>query len=313
MSDVVNINLKKGPVILVLGLVFIGITALTSFYTISANELGVLLRFGKFVGITNPGLHWKLPLGIETIHPMKVEYIYKEEFGFRTHSAGVKTTYKKNSYDDESLLLTGDLNVLNMDWIVQFKIKDPVKALFNIRDLRKTLRDVSESVMRKVTGDYAFNAVLTTKRMDINIEAQKEMQKILDSYDCGIHIITIKLQDVNPPNQVKSAFNEVNEAKQEREKMINQAWEVYNQKIPQAKGEANKIQKEAEGYALEKINQAKGDARRFLLVWEAYEQSKDVTRKRLYLENMSEILNKAGKKYIIDPEEQGILPLLRLE
>lgn len=285
----------------------------TAIYTIQTNEVGVVLRLGKFIGTTKPGLHFKLPLGIDRVIPVKVEYIYKEEFGFRTRQPGIRTTYEEKKYDEESLMLTGDLNVLDIEWIVQFKIKDPFLALFNIRKVRKNLRDASESVMRRIVGDSSFNEVLTTKRTEINIQAQERLQKILDSYQSGIEITTVKLQDVNPPDPVKPAFNEVNEAKQEREQIINQAWEVYNRKIPQAKGQALKVVKKAEGYKLEKINKARGDARRFLLLYEAYTKAKKVTLKRLYLEALNEILSKAGKKYIIDSEQKTILPLLRLK
>jgi len=272
-----------------------------------------ILRFGKFVRTTKPGLHLKLPLGIEKAIPVKVEYVYKDEFGFRTQSAGVRTRYSPQSYSDESLMLTGDLNVLNLEWIVQFKIKDPYKALFKIRNVSKTLRDVSESVMRKIVGDYTFNEILTVKRIEVNGKAQEDMQAILDYYNTGLQIVTVKLQDVNPPDPVKPAFNEVNQAKQEKEKLINEAWQVYNQKIPQAKGEALKMIKEAEGYALEKVNNAQGDAKRFELLREEYARAKDVTKKRLYLDAMNDILKKTGKKYIVDSEEKGILPLLKLE
>ena len=210
-------------------------------------------------------------------------------------------------------MLTGDLNVLDIEWIVQYKISDAFNALFSVRKVVKTIRDVSESVVRRIVGDHSFNAVLTTKRIEINNQIQQEMQEVLNSYEIGIQIVKVKLQDVNPPDPVKPAFNEVNQAKQEREKLKNQAWEVYNQKIPQAKGQALKIIKEAEGYALEKVNRAEGDAKRFLLLYSEYARAKDITLKRLYLERMNEILKKAGKKYILDPKEKGILPLLRLE
>ncbi len=285
----------------------------TSVYTIQPNEVGVVLRLGRFTGKTGPGLHFKLPFHIERVIPVKVEYIYKEEFGFRTRTPGVRSSYDQRAFDEESLMLTGDLNVLDLEWIVQFKIKDPFNALFRIRDVRSTLHDISESVMRKIVGDYSFNEVLTTRRLEINVRSQEDLQKILDSYDAGVQIITVKLQDVNPPDPVKPAFNEVNEAKQEKEKLINQAWEVYNNKIPQARGEALKIVKEAEGYALEKVNKADGDAQRFLLLWAEYNKAREITLKRLYLENMEEIMARAGKKYIIDPEQKGILPLLRLK
>lgn len=280
-------------------------------YTIEPNEVGVVLRFGKFVSTTKPGLHFKWPL-IEYAIPVKVEKVYTEEFGFRTQKAGVRTVYSQSSFDDESLMLIGDLNVLDVEWMVQYKIKDPYQYLFNIRSPTKAIRDVSEAVMRAIVGDYIFNEVLTTNRIEINTLMQEKMQKILDNYGTGIQIVKVKLQDVNPPDPVKPAFNEVNQAKQEKEKLINQAWEVYNQKIPQAKGEASKMIKEAEGYALEKVNRAEGDAQRFLLLQAEYSQAKDVTAKRLYLEHMGEILSQVGAKYIVDPKEKGILPLLKL-
>ncbi|MCQ9205133.1 MAG: FtsH protease activity modulator HflK [Omnitrophica bacterium] len=281
-------------------------------YTIQPDEVGVLLRFGKFIKTTNPGLHFKLPFGIDNAIPVKVEKVYTSEFGFRTKSAGVRTLYSQKSYNDESLMLTGDLNVLDLEWIVQFKIKDPFKVLFIIRNIDKTIRDISESVMRRIVGDYAFSEVLTTKRIEINIQAQKEMQKVLDEYDSGIQVVKVKLQDVNPPESVKPAFNAVNQAKQEREELKNKAWKVYNQKIPQAKGEASKVIQQAQGYALEKINMAKGDSKRFLLLWEEYTRAKEITSKRLYLEYMNDILSGSGKKYIVDSKEKGILPLLKL-
>lgn len=300
-----------GTVILLMFLNGAGLSP-NPFYTIQPDEVGVVLRFGKFIKATKPGLHFKIPLAERAI-PVKVEKVYTEEFGFRTQSAGVRTVYSQKSYDDESLMLTGDLNVLDLEWIVQYKISDPFNALFNVRKVVKTIRDVSESVVRGIVGDHSFNEVLTTKRIEINNQIQDQMQAILDSYKCGIQVVKVKLQDVNPPDPVKPAFNEVNQAKQEREKLKNQAWEVYNQKIPQAKGEALKMIKEAEGYALEKVNRAQGDARRFLLLYKEYTKAKDVTLKRLYLENMNQILQRSGKKYILDSKEKGILPLLKLE
>lgn len=309
----VNINIKKIPV----SKIFLGILILiflkTTLYTIQTNEIGVVLRLGRIVRESSPGLHIKLPFGIEKVIPVKVEYVYKEEFGFRTRTPGIRTSYVDKNFQDESLMLTGDLNVLDIEWIVQYKIKSAASFLFKIRNPIKTLRDISESAMRRIIGDYTFDEVLTTKRIEINNLAQKHMQEILDSYDSGIQIITVKLQDVNPPDPVKPAFNEVNEAKQEREKMINQAWEVYNKKIPQAKGEAEKMIREAEGYAAERVNKAEGEAERFNLLRREYVKAKQVTKRRLYLETMEKIIKKAGKKYVIDPEEKSILPLLQLE
>lgn len=302
------------PFLVLAGIILLLILVFGSFYTIEKDSVGVVLRFGKYVRTSEPGLNFKIPLGVEKVYPVKVDFVYKEEFGFRTKQAGVRTQYDTaRSYDAESLLLTGDLNVLDVEWIVRYRIKDPYAAIFKVRNVVNTLRDISESVMRKIIGDYSFNEVLTAKRNEINDLSRNELQRVLDEYGAGIEVIEILLQDINPPDPVKPAFNEVNAAKQEKEKLINQAWEIYNQKIPQARGEALKMIKEAEGYALERVNRAEGDANRFTLLLEQYSQSKEVTRKRLYLEQMSDILRKTGKKYVVDSQEQSILPLLRLD
>jgi len=282
-----------------------------SFYSVGPDEVGIVRRFGKYVRTTNPGLHLKVPF-IEQLNKVKVKYIFKEEFGFRTTRAGVVSQFSPREYFDESLMLTGDLNVLVVEWIVQFKIKDPVKLLFNIRNPRRTVRNISEAVMRQVIGDNTVNEGLTTRRVEINMEVQEQLQDILDSYDSGIQIVTVKLQDVNPPDEVKPSFNEVNEAKQEKEKAINQAWEEYNKVVPKAKGEAEKTIRESEGYAVKRVNTAQGDAAKFTATWLAYKEAKDVTRKRLYLEAMNEVMPKAGKKIIMDTEQKGILPLLNI-
>ncbi|MBU1888124.1 MAG: FtsH protease activity modulator HflK [Candidatus Omnitrophica bacterium] len=281
-------------------------------YSVGPDEVGVIRRFGKFVRITDPGLHFKIPLGIEKLDNVKVRYVFKEEFGFKTLKPGIKTQYSSRDYFDESLMLTGDLNVLVVEWIVQFKIKDPVRLLFNVRNPKETIRSISEAVMRQIVGNATVSEVLTTRRVETNQEAQDKLQEILDYYESGIQIVTVKLQDVNPPDEVKPSFNEVNGAKQEKEKMINQAWEAYNKAIPTAKGDAQKTISESEGYALKRVNTAKGDASRFMDTWEAYKEAKEVTRKRLYLEAMNEILPKVGQKYIIDSSANNILPLLKL-
>jgi len=281
-------------------------------YSVGPDEVAVIRRFGRYVRTTNPGLHFKIPMGVEKANNVKVRYIFKEEFGFKTLKPGIKTQYSTREYFDESLMLTGDLNVLVVEWIVQFKIKDPVKLLFNVRDPRETIRNISEAVMRQIVGDDSVSEVLTMRRVEINQAVQDKLQEILDSYESGIQIVTVKLQDVNPPDEVKPSFNEVNEAKQEKEKMVNQAWEAYNKAIPAARGQAEKTIREAEGYALKRINTAKGDASRFIATWEAYKGAKQVTRKRLYLEAMNEILPRSGQKYIMDSSSGNILPLLRL-
>ncbi len=306
------LNLQKWLPTFVVFIVILGI-AISSFYTVGPDELGVIRRFGKYVRTEQPGLHWKLPFNMERLDLVKVTRIFKEEFGFRTNQSGVKTEYSQKNFLDESLMLTGDLNVIEVTWIIQFRIKEPEKVLFKIADIQETLRDLSEAVMREVIGDSFVGEVLTTRRINVNQEAKDRLQKILDSYDSGVYIEDVKLQDVNPPDEVKSSFNEVNAAKQEKERVINEAWEAYNKAIPKAKGEALKTLSEAEGYALQRVNEAKGNANKFLATWEAYKESKDVTRRRLYLETLDAVLPQAGKVYVTGSQSPGIVPLLNLQ
>ncbi|MCK9554827.1 FtsH protease activity modulator HflK [bacterium] len=306
-----DLHFSGGIFFIVIIVAAVGIMA-SGIYSTGPDEVGIIQRFGKYIRTTTPGLHIKIPL-IENVTNVKVKYIFKEEFGYRTAKAGVVTQYSPKNYLDESLMLTGDLNVLVVEWITQFKVKDPVKLLFNIRNYKRTIRNISEAVMRQVVGDHTVNEVLTTRRVEINMEVQEKLQKILDSYDSGIQIVTVKLQNVNPPDPVKPSFNEVNEAKQEKEKLINQAWEAYNKIIPKARGEAEQTISEAEGYQLNRVNRAKGDAAKFISVYEEYKNAKDVTRKRMYLETMNEVLSKAGNKYIVDPSQKSILPLMNLK
>jgi membrane protease subunit HflK len=296
---------------IILGVILIVVFA-TSIYTVGTDERGMVLRFGKFVRMTEPGLHAKLPFWFESVKTPKVERIFKEEFGFQTLRAGIETVYSGRKLTKESLMLCGDLNVAEVEWIVQFKIREPEKFLFRIRNPRRIIRDTSEGVMREVVGDSSVDEVLTIRRVEVNIEAQDKMQKILDLYDAGIEIVTVKLQDVNPPEQVKPAFNEVNAAQQDRERYVNKALEEYNKVIPKARGEAQLVTKQAEGYAINRVNVAKGDARRFVSMWEEYRGAKEVTRRRFYLETLAEGLPKVGKIYIIDEEVKSLLPLLKL-
>ncbi len=316
-DDIINIGKEKFtgfgkflPLAIIGFLLLIGLTG--TIYSIGPDEVGVVQRFGRYAYMTSPGLHAKLPFGIDKMTPIKVKRVFKEEFGVRTLRAGVKTQYSPHKYPEESLMLTGDLNILDVRWIVQFKVKDARDLLFKTRDPGDNVRDISEVVMRRLVGDYRVDEVLTTEREEINDLAQIEMQKILDNYQTGVQIVTVKLQDVNPPNEVKPAFNEVNEAKQEKERMINQAWEAYNKVIPRARGEAEKTIREAEGYQLDKVNRAKGEAERFMDTWAEYKKAPEITQKRLYLETMVEVIPKAKEKYIIDSEQTSILPLLNI-
>jgi len=285
----------------------------SSIYTIDPEEAGVILRFGRYLDTTGPGLHFKLPFGIDKLYKVQLTTIRKEEFGFRTSQAGVVTRYENAEYNDESLMLTGDLNVADVEWILQYKVNDPYKFLFHVRNVNKNLRDVSEAIMRLVVGDRSVSDVLTTERVAIADQVKVKMQETFDLYGMGVTVTNVILQDVNPPETVKDSFNEVNAAKQEQEKMVNEAWEAYNQAIPEEKGKADQTIQVAEGYALERINKADGEAKRFRALFRAYVQAPAVTRTRLYLEKMEEVLKRPKQVYIMDPAAKTLLPLLNLK
>ena len=285
----------------------------SSIYTVDADQVGVIQRFGKYTKTTEPGLHFKLPWGIESVKKVKVQRVFKEEFGFRTVSSGVRSEYSNADFSNESLMLTGDLNAALVEWIVQYRIKDAVAYLFKVRNVEKTIRYVSESIMRQVVGDNSVDEVITVRRQDIAPEVKDLMQALLDEYETGIDIITVNLQDVNPPEKVQPAFNEVNEAEQEKERIVNEALQAYNSAIPRAKGEAEQQILEAEGYATNRVNRAIGDAEKFMAVWREYNKAQDVTKRRLYLEMMQDVLPKLDKKYIVDQDLKSFLPLLQLD
>lgn len=299
--------------ILAIIVIVILFTSTTSFYKIEANEKGVVTRFGKFLKITDNGLHWKIPWNIDKVYKVKVDYRYKEEFGFRTLRAGVKSRYSEKQFSHESWMLTGDLNISDVRWIVQYNIKDPKNLLFNVRDIEGTIRNVSESAMRTAVGDRSFHEVLQSDRRRIAILTRDLMQGILDKYNIGIAIQTVELKDVRPPVPVRDSFNEVNRAKQEQETAINQANQLYNKEIFRAEGESQKIEQEALGYAINRTNRAKGDAKLFTSVFEQYIKAKDITKKRLYLETMEVVMGNVKNKYLIDKDLKGVLPLLNLQ
>lgn len=300
-----------------IGMIAVGILILIilfgSVYQIGPEEMGVILRFGKFIRTTDPGLHIKLPLGIESLTKVPVQRQLKMEFGFRTAEAGIRTQYVSTRETDlEAVMLTGDLNVAVVEWIVQYKIKDPYNFLFKIRDAESTFRYMNEAVVRRIVGDNSVDEVITIGRARIALEAKEDLQELCDLYEIGIEVNQLIFQDVNPPDPVKPSFNEVNESLQEKERKINEAWSEYNQAIPKAEGEAEQTIRAAEGYATERINNAEGDANRFISVYREYARAPLVTRKRLYLETINDILPKIKKKVILDEEQNNLLPLLNL-
>ena len=312
LSQYLHLITPKRILFVIIGVAVLASLA-TSFYTVEADEIAVVLMFGKSVRQTEPGLHFKLPYGIEKAISIPVRKVFKEEFGFRTLKAGVRTQYDTRDYSEESLLLTGDLSIADVEWVVQYKIKDPQKFLFSVRNPQRTLRDLSESVMSWVIGDHTVTEVLTIGRIEIAGKVEQHLQTLLDLYETGLDVTTVTLQDVNPPEKVKSAFNAVNEAKQEKERLINEAWRDYNQSVPKSKGLAQQQISEAEGYALKRVNQAQGDADKFNAIRAEYQKAKEVTRQRLYLEAMQEVLPKVKEIYIIDDKANTPIPILQLK
>lgn len=285
-----------------------------AFYTVQPEERAVVKRFGAVTGITDPGLHFKLPFGIDEVQLVATERVLKQEFGFRTQgtTAASPTTYRGGQFEDESLMLTGDLNMIDVEWVVQYRIDDPIKFLYEMREPTHTLRDISESVMRRIVGNMLGSEVLTIGRVEIQKKAGDEIQQILDQYDAGIRISTVEMQDVVPPPAVQPAFNEVNEARQERERMINEAQKRVNQEIPNAEGAALRAVAEAEGYATERVNRAEGESIRFSAVLREYREAPEVTRSRLYLETLNTLLPNIGQILVVQDEQMGPLPLLDL-
>jgi membrane protease subunit HflK len=284
-----------------------------SFYQVSPEEIGVILRFGKFVRTSEPGLHMKLPLGIERLTRVPVQRQLKEEFGFRTVRAGVRSEFVTTAETKgESVMLTGDLNVVDAEWIVQYKIKDPYLFLFKMREATATFRDMTEAVVRRIVGDSSVDEVITVGRTRIADEAKTLLQALCDAYEIGIEVNQLIFQDVNPPETVKPSFNDVNEALQEKERKINDSWAEYNQEIPKASGEAEQMLRGAEGYATERVNNAAGDAGRFASIYREYAKAPAVTRKRLYLEALNDILPKISRKIVVDQNQKNLLPLLNL-
>ena len=295
--------------VIVLLIVF---AASTSFFVVDQTEQAVVLRLGKYLKTTGPGLQTKLPFGIDQNYNVPTQIVQTLTFGYvegAQHNSKVKLT---EQYNNQSVMLTGDLNIVDVEWIVQYKINDPKKWLFNVEDKTTTIRDISQSVMNALVGDLPILSVMTNLRTQIEIDAQQNMQKIFDGYDFGIQIVTVKLQNIVPPEgPVQDAFEDVNKAIQDMNRFINEGKEFYNQQIPEADGEAAKIILQAQGYASERVNNAIGDAARFDAIRESYNQSKETTGYRLYIETMNDIL-KGQNITLVDKELSNVLPMLNL-
>ena len=294
-----------------IGILLLAIIIFSSFYTVQAEAQGVVLRFGKYVKTVDPGLRFKFPLGIDEVSIVPVRRQLKQEFGFNTPGS-TNPTQSSEQQQAERNMVTGDLNAATVEWIIQYRIQEPKLYLFKVREPGITLRDISESVMRTVVGDRTVDEVITVGRQEIEAEALAQMQMLVNKYELGLSIDQVQLKNVNPPLLVQPSFNEVNQAQQEREQMINVANGEYNKVVPRASGEAEQKIQAAEGYALKRVNESEGYATRFKAVFKEYLEAKEVTKRRIYIETMRQIVPKLGKKVILDDEASQVLPLLQL-
>ncbi len=320
MANYQNNNLDIPPNILkilkkwrlIVTLIVLLILILGGFFQVQPEEVGIITRFGKYTRTLDPGLNFKMPL-FEKVLKVPVERQQKLEFGFRTTSINIRSTYTKEGLADESLMLTGDLNLADVEWVVQYRIDNPYNYLFKVRNPVTTLRDISEATMRQVVGDRTVNEVLTVGRTEIAATLEVQMQELCREYELGVSIDQVVLQDINPPEPVKDAFNAVNQAQQEKETLINQAKSDYNKIIPKARGQAKETIQKAEGYATERVNNAKGEASRFTALYKEYIKAPEVTKRRIYLETMATVLPNLGSKIITDDKGSNVLPLLQMQ
>lgn len=310
VEKIKKVKFPGGPLFIVV--ILLVILAATSVFTVKQNEVGVVQLFGRYVRTVEPGLNFKLPLGIEKVTKVNVREIQTAEFGFRSSQVDIRSRVRTGGENlNEALMLTGDLNVAIVPWIVQYRIKNPFDYLFKVRDVQRLLHDMSEATMRLVVGDRSVDEVIN-KRDEIAVEARGQLQAEMDQAESGIHIVTIEMKKTSVPPPVQPSWNEVNQAEQEKEQMILQAREDYNKAIPAARGEAERTIKAAEGYALNRVNRAKGDAARFVALYNEYVKAKDVTKRRLYLETIKQTFPNLGQKYIIDSDQKNLVPLLNM-
>jgi len=303
-----------GPrrVIVLAAFALAGLGAWTAYYTVPSDSVAVVQRFGKYLKDVPPGLHFKLPLGIDAATIVPVKRQLKQEFGFATPGAADPYQVSREG-PQETRMVTGDLNAALVEWVVQYRISDPVKFLFDVREPRGTLRDVSESVMREVVGDRTVDEVITIGRQEIETEALAKMQALSTKYEMGISIDQVQLKNINPPEPVQESFNEVNQAQQEKEKLINEARRDYNKVIPLAEGEKDQRIREADGYRLKRINEAEGDVARFSALLAEYSKAPEVTSRRIYIETLQAVMPGIRSKIIVDEQTRSILPLLNLD
>jgi membrane protease subunit HflK len=309
--------LKPGTLITGAVILFVLILVLTSFYIVDQTEEAIVTRFGRYSATTGPGLHFKLPFGIDRTYIVNVKTVQTEQFGFRTLSSGISSTYSGDIV--ESTMLTGDLNIVNVEWIIQYRIIDPKAWTFNVNEKSRTIRDVSRSAINMLVGDRAIMDIMGSERSAIEAAGAEFMNETFRGYGLGIDVIAVKLQNIDPPAGVQEAFDDVNKAEQDMNRLINEGQQVYNEEIPKARGERERIVQEAQGYAAERLNRAQGDVARFNAVYDEYRRAPEVTRRRLYYEMVEEVFKGDGAAaksgagtVLIDRNFNNFLPLRNL-
>jgi membrane protease subunit HflK len=304
--------IKAGMIVTGVIVVFVVVMAISSIFVVDQTELAVVTTFGKYTTTKEPGLHLKLPFGIQRNYNVKTRVIQSEQFGFRTDSPGVLTQYSSRNYSDESTMLTGDLNIVDVEWIIQYRINDPKAWLFNTVERQKTIRDISQSVINLLVGDRAILDVIGPQRIIIEDEGTKMMNELLTGYQLGVEILAVRLQNIVPPAGVQAAFEDVNKAIQDMNRLINEGKEAYNREIPRARGQADAVIQVARGYATERVNRANGDVARFKSVYEEYRRAPIITRDRLYYEMIEAIFENERGVELIDNNLGNFLPLKNL-
>ncbi|MBN1836596.1 MAG: FtsH protease activity modulator HflK [Spirochaetales bacterium] len=289
------------------------ITVFSSFFVVDQREVALVLRFGRFVRVAEPGLNFKLPFRIERNENVQTQVVFKDEYGFRSTQPGITTIRSAQRFPEESLMLTGDLNIVDVEWIIQYRIDDPFNWLFKVQDKTKTIRDISQSIINQLVGDRAIFDVIGNERATIEATGQELMNQLFSKYDLGIRVTTVKLQNIVPPaGPVQAAFEDVNKAIQDRSRLINEGQEAYNQAIPRARGQAEQLISEARGYAVERVNRARGDVARFDQVLTEYTRNPGVTRTRLYYEMFTEAFRDAENVDLIDKNLRNFIPFKAL-
>jgi membrane protease subunit HflK len=318
MPDIQFPKINARIILMIIAGILVLVGVFTSFYTVGPDEVAVIQRFGAYIGTADHGLHFKIPFFIDNVTNVKTTFVYKQEFGFRTVKADVESEFvtEKPELEPERLSLTGDLNVVALEWAMQYTVKDPYNYLFKVRNMESTIRSVSEAAIKEVIGDYTIDEIITTERENIASKAMFKTQEILDSYESGIDVAAVNLINVNPPTkEVQDAFEAVNRAEQQRDELIKRAEKEYFDTIPVERGRKQQMIDRAEGQKQALINVATGETSQFNKVLEQYRlyTDKNVEKRRLYLEAWYEILPKLGRKIIVDGDLRGLIQLLNLQ